>query len=453
MRVEGFWSFGLAAVVGLASALGSGLSTTTAPVAQAALATSSTSSSSLPTGVEVFVGYADSLRASANNFPTPWNGSPMTQFRGCTTNCTWDAGAVRVVNNSTSSITVDAMTVHIDTCSFSGWAPAALAPGWEVIMTQQETGGSNGCNGSEFDTSDVGPGGSSWAGHCTPPDKPILPVVDLTINGTTTSLTDSGQVLNTGGIDTGFAPCLSNESTQWTVIGSQPCKGSVLALTPASQSRPVLSTATVVATFTNSCGYPLSNTTIQFAALSGPNMGVAGSGVTNAIGQASFSYSSSKLGTDTLRATINNTVGSISSNDATVTWTFSFAPGGGAFVIGNNGMSSAARLAPGKVLYWGAQWWKTDLLTGGTAPSAFKGFEKSNLSPWCGQTWTVTPGNSPHPPSTVPAVMAVIVADHITQKGSTVSGDIVHIVLVSTDPGYGPAPGHAGTGTIVGTIC
>jgi hypothetical protein len=45
--------------------------------------------------------------------------------------------------------------------------------------------------------------------------------------------------------------------------------------------------------------------------------------------------------------------------------------------------------------------------------------------------------------------MAVIVSSHITKRGPVISGDIVHIVLVRTNPGYGPNPGHPGTGTIV----
>ena len=49
--------------------------------------------------------------------------------------------------------------------------------------------------------------------------------------------------------------------------------------------------------------------------------------------------------------------------------------------------------------------------------------------------------------------MGVIVSSHITQKGSVISGDILHIVVVRTDAGYGPNPGHAGTGTIIGQIC
>jgi hypothetical protein len=49
--------------------------------------------------------------------------------------------------------------------------------------------------------------------------------------------------------------------------------------------------------------------------------------------------------------------------------------------------------------------------------------------------------------------MAVIVSSHITKSGPVISGNIVHIVLVRTNPGYGPNPGHLGTGTIIGQVC
>jgi hypothetical protein len=215
----------------------------------------------------------------------------------------------------------------------------------------------------------------------------------------------------------------------------------------------VLGTATVIATFTNfditnpDCGQPLSNTAVNFSILAGPNAGVTGSGVTNANGQATFSYSSGKLGTDTLRASVSNLAGSINSNTVTVTWTVEFAKGG-AFVI-----SDLQDINGHTVYWWGAQWWKKDHLSSGLAPAAFKGYEIGNASPWCGQTWTTRPGNSPHPPSTVPGMMAVIVTAHVTKRGPVISGDIVHIVLVRTNPGYGPNPGHPGTGTIVATLC
>jgi Bacterial Ig-like domain (group 1) len=410
-------------------------------------AVSSAVPASATSGIQVFVGYADILRADATTFPTPWDGSPQTTFYGCApTTCTYDAGGVRIVNNTGSAVTVDAIKVHVDTCTYGGWPSATLAPGADLIVTELPSGTRVGCPGPvQMDTSDVGPGGSDYSLVCTPDG--LVPTVDVTINGQTTTYADSGQVLNTGGIDGACGG--NNESTQWTVIGHTPCKGSLLSLAPAAQTHGLGTTATISATFTNSCGQALSNVAVHFAASSGPNAGRTGTGTTDANGVATFSYTSQAVGTDTFHASITNLVGTITSNGVTVTWV-AFAPGGGAFVIGdleNHGSAQA--------YWWGAQWWKKDHLSTGLAPAAFKGFELTNASPWCGQTWTTRPGNSPHPPKAVPAgtVMAVIVASHITKKGPVISGDIVHIILVRTNPGYGPNPGHPGTGTIVGQLC
>ena len=144
---------------------------------------------------------------------------------------------------------------------------------------------------------------------------------------------------------------------------------------------------------------------------------------------------------------VSNLAGSINSNTVTATWTVEFAKGG-AFVI-----SDLQDINGHAVYWWGAQWWKKDHLSSGLAPAAFKGYETGNASPWCGQTWTTRPGNSPHPPSAVAGMMAVIVTAHVTKRGPVLSGDIVHIVMVHTNPGYGPNPGHPGTGTIVATLC
>jgi hypothetical protein len=49
--------------------------------------------------------------------------------------------------------------------------------------------------------------------------------------------------------------------------------------------------------------------------------------------------------------------------------------------------------------------------------------------------------------------MAVIVASAIQQNGSVLSGDVKQIVIVRTSSGYGPSPGHPGTGQVVAVIC
>jgi hypothetical protein len=107
------------------------------------------------------------------------------------------------------------------------------------------------------------------------------------------------------------------------------------------------------------------------------------------------------------------------------------------------------------VTFWGAQWAEVNSLSGGSAPAAFKGFaeQTSPTPPACEGTWTTHPGNSSNPPTTVPPFMAVIVSSSITKSGPTISGDIPRIVIVKTDPGYGPSPGHAGTGTVVAVLC
>jgi hypothetical protein len=94
-------------------------------------------------------------------------------------------------------------------------------------------------------------------------------------------------------------------------------------------------------------------------------------------------------------------------------------------------------------------------LSGGTAPASFKGFANCTNPnpPTCGGTWISDPGNSSHPPDTVPADITVIVSSLITKSGPIESGDIPKMVTIHTDPGYGPAPGHEGTGTVTAVVC
>jgi hypothetical protein len=49
--------------------------------------------------------------------------------------------------------------------------------------------------------------------------------------------------------------------------------------------------------------------------------------------------------------------------------------------------------------------------------------------------------------------MGVIVSSKITKSGAQVSGDTAHIVVVRTNPGYQPNPGHAGTGIVEAQVC
>lgn len=125
---------------------------------------------------------------------------------------------------------------------------------------------------------------------------------------------------------------------------------------------------------------------------------------------------------------------------------------GGNFVLGDQTVAAAGPSS--HVEFWGAQWAKDNSLSGGSVPDAFKGFENDPTSVTCTTgTWSTGPGNSAGPPATIPTYMAVIVSSAISETGPTINGNVVHMVVVKTDPGYRPNPGHAGTGTVVATIC
>jgi uncharacterized repeat protein (TIGR01451 family) len=146
-----------------------------------------------------------------------------------------------------------------------------------------------------------------------------------------------------------------------------------------------------------------------------------------------------------------NTTGNVTSNEAgpgnTATATLTVTAMSAQFVIGDRNA-----ILGDTVTFWGAQWAKDNSLSGGPAPNSFKGFTDT-VPASCGGSWTSRPGNSSQPPDTVPLFMAVIASSTVTKSGATITGDIPKIVVVRTNPGYGPSPGHTGTGTVVAVVC
>jgi hypothetical protein len=150
----------------------------------------------------------------------------------------------------------------------------------------------------------------------------------------------------------------------------------------------------------------------------------------------------------TITTTVKDDGGAMTSQSCSAV-VFAFAPGRGGFVIGDN--NSAKNTA---VTFWGPQWNKLNSLSGGPAPSAFKGYALNPATPACGTTWSTDPGNSAPPPAgPLPAFMGVIVSSSITMSGMQISGNTAHIVVVQTNAGYAPNVGHAGTGTVVAQFC
>ena len=120
------------------------------------------------------------------------------------------------------------------------------------------------------------------------------------------------------------------------------------------------------------------------------------------------------------------------------------------FVIGDNNA-----IVGNQVTFWGAQWASKNSLSGGAAPASFKGFANSTSTTpaECGGAWASDPGNSSGPPAAIPDFITVIVSSSVTKNGSVLSGNNRKLVIVRIDPGYGPSPGGAGTGTVYSIVC
>jgi hypothetical protein len=173
------------------------------------------------------VGYADSFHSTTINFPRPWAGDPGVTFSGCNP-CVYDGGAMRVLNTSSASLTVDQVTVSVGggptPCNFDLWAHNQTIPaGGSLVLAQTISGTGKGCGNpaDNFDTSDMGIDGVNWDDNCTVSGLTIEVDVTVTDPATslpvTTSFMDTGHILNTGGFDLAKCPDGTNESSPWWI--------------------------------------------------------------------------------------------------------------------------------------------------------------------------------------------------------------------------------------------
>lgn len=94
-----------------------------------------------------------------------------------------------------------------------------------------------------------------------------------------------------------------------------------ITLSPSTATNPVGTDHTVTATVTDSNGMALSGVLVTFTVESGPNVGATGTGTTDAMGHASFTYhDSGGAGTDLISATFITATGSQEKATATKTW-------------------------------------------------------------------------------------------------------------------------------------
>ena len=111
------------------------------------------------------------------------------------------------------------------------------------------------------------------------------------------------------------------------------------------------------------------------------------------------------------------------------------------------------------VTWWDSHWSDAIALSGGDSPSAFKGFAYLVVTlPTTTRIQLpghVDDGRREQRAADERRALLHGRARHVkvTKLGSTISGNFVEIVVVITDPGYEPGPGHSGTGGIVATFC
>jgi hypothetical protein len=193
---------------------------------------------------------------------------------------------------------------------------------------------------------------------------------------------------------------------------------------------------------------PIAGRTVSFTLGTGVSAQTC-SGITDGTGTASCTIAvvNQPLGANSVAVNFAGDAFYLPSSASASVISFAF-PARGDFVLGDG-------TASGAVEFWGDDWARVNHLSGGAAPDSFKGFAASTETPpACGTTWTSRPGNSSNPQDApLPAFMGVIVSTAIHKAGAEISGNVLQIVVVSTNGGYDDNPGHHGTGTVVATYC
>ena len=175
----------------------------------------------------VYAGYYDTHHATnPHPKPDPWRGSPNTVFVGTQDNQpndppsgAWDSSCLRIDNLTTGVLSVT-VTVDIGTHHYALWGTPSIPVGNHLVLAQTAF--------QNFDGSDLNAAGCYGCdpSQCTPLYNSTIPVVHVTVGGTTTNFTDSGQFLNTHGVDAAGCPYVGgplpqtryDESTAWQRI-------------------------------------------------------------------------------------------------------------------------------------------------------------------------------------------------------------------------------------------
>ena len=199
----------LLVLVGVASCESTSTTKSRSTVRDDSARVSTTTSTSPRPRITVYAGYYDTHHPYLPQpKPSPWAGSPNVVFVGAPDEGTggWDTSAVRIDNLSGRTLTVT-VTVKIPTVTskighktFKLWG-AQVVPATQSLLLAQ-TGYAT------FDGSDLNSSGcyDCEPELCTTEVSPTIPVINVTIGGTTFKYFDRAQVLNARGVDTAGCP-------------------------------------------------------------------------------------------------------------------------------------------------------------------------------------------------------------------------------------------------------
>jgi hypothetical protein len=273
----------------------------------------------------VYAGYADNRQANSS-LPNPWQGSPNVVFLGGG-GPIFDAGAVRLDNATDQPIAVDRVTVDLQRPGiqplglpppvFNLWGSFTVPAHGSAVLTQLSF--------PDFDTSDYGIVGCGQ----NPAGDPRVPKVTVVTGGVATDYYDSAHVLDTGGADAYYCSPTGSESLPWQPIGTAVVSaGGAFQLAPATAAVVTGNPITLTATVTDTSQRPVPNVIVTFTVTSSPGQGMSGQVVTDASGNAAYTFTSTVVGTTTVQAAETDAFGNVlRSNVAKVTWQSPFPLG------------------------------------------------------------------------------------------------------------------------------
>ena len=172
--------------------------------------------------LSLYAGYAN------NTKPSPWMGSPNTNFVG-TSGPNWESPAVRIDNPSSTEITVSDVSVSAGATTYDLWGSNAVPANGSLVLTETSPG--------NFDIDD---------NYTSCGNAGVIPAINVTINGSTATFLDSGDILIAGGSGYDVSHCVGStldESHAWVQEGGLGPTGTDLIGWPQDQYPTTCSTA------------------------------------------------------------------------------------------------------------------------------------------------------------------------------------------------------------------